>query len=48
MSVVLDLADIQGNILEAYPKQGYFKGRTVLLTIGGDERRTPPPMAAIS
>ncbi|CAN2535391.1 MAG TPA: hypothetical protein VIF40_06485 [Methylosinus sp.] len=41
MSVVLDLADIQGNILEAYPKQGYFKGRTVLLTIGGDERRTP-------
>jgi Dyp-type peroxidase family len=36
MSVVLDLADIQGNILEAYPKQGYFKGRTLLLNIGGE------------
>ncbi|WP_400769877.1 Dyp-type peroxidase [Methylosinus sporium] len=38
MSVVLDLADIQGNILEAYPKQGYFKGRTILLNIGGDSK----------
>jgi Dyp-type peroxidase family len=43
MSVVLDLADIQGNILEAYPKQGYFKGRTILLNIGGD---TSPRRAA--
>lgn len=40
MSVVLDLADIQGNILDAYPKQGYFKGRTILLTIGGDNEKT--------
>lgn len=35
MAVVLDLADIQGNILSPYGKQGYPKGRCILLHIGG-------------
>src|SRR5580658_5654772 len=33
MAVVLDLADIQGNILTAYGKQGFPKGRFITLHI---------------
>lgn len=33
MSVALDLADIQGNILNAYGKQGFPKGRNILLNV---------------
>jgi Dyp-type peroxidase family len=35
MAVVLDLADIQGNILAGYGKQGFPKGRYILLHIDG-------------
>lgn len=35
MAVDLDLADIQGNILAAYGKQGYPTGRFILLHIDG-------------
>lgn len=35
MAVVLDLADIQGNILAAYGKQGYPTGRFILLHVDG-------------
>lgn len=35
MAVVLDLADIQGNILAAYGKLGYPIGRCILLHIAG-------------
>ncbi|PWB82753.1 MAG: hypothetical protein C3F11_10290, partial [Methylocystaceae bacterium] len=35
MAVALDLADIQGNILAAYGKQGYPTGRFILLHIDG-------------
>src|SRR5271155_4163532 len=37
MAVVLDLADIQGNILTAYGKQGFPKGR--LITLHVDDAR---------
>jgi Dyp-type peroxidase family len=37
MSVVLDLADIQGNILAPYAKQGYFTGRMILLHVDAAE-----------
>jgi len=33
MAVALDLADIQGNILRAYGKQGFPKGRFITLHI---------------
>ena len=33
MAVQLDLADIQGNILAAYGKQGFPKGRAILLNV---------------
>ena len=33
MAVVLDLADIQGNILTAYGKQGFPKGRCITLNV---------------
>ena len=33
MAVVLDLADIQGNILSAYGKQGFPKGRFITLHV---------------
>jgi Dyp-type peroxidase family len=36
MSVVLDLADIQGNILAGYGKQGFPKGRYILFHIDGE------------
>ncbi len=40
MSVNLDLADIQGNILAAYGKQGYPIGRVMLFRIdGGDAEK---------
>src|SRR6516165_1541446 len=34
MAVALDLADIQGNILSAYGKLGFPKGRFILLHVG--------------
>jgi Dyp-type peroxidase family len=37
MAVVLDLADIQGNILAGYGKQGFPKGRYILFHIDGDD-----------
>ena len=37
MAVKLDLADIQGNILIPYAKQGFFKGRNMLFHIGDDK-----------
>jgi Dyp-type peroxidase family len=37
MAVELDLADIQGNILTAYGKLGFPKGRVVLFHIGNNE-----------
>ena len=37
MGVVLDLADIQGNILAAYGKQGYPKARCILLRVMGQD-----------
>jgi Dyp-type peroxidase family len=40
MAVVLDLADIQGNILAAYGKQGYPWGRIILLEVGGADDET--------
>ncbi len=36
MAVELDLADIQGNILIPYAKQGFFKGRFMLFHIDKD------------
>jgi Dyp-type peroxidase family len=36
MAVVLDLADIQGNILAGYGKQGYPTGRNILFHIDGE------------
>ncbi len=33
MAVELDLADIQGNILSGYGKQGFYKGRFMLFHI---------------
>jgi hypothetical protein len=40
MAVELDLADIQGNILIPYAKQGFFKGRIMLFHIGDDKADT--------
>jgi hypothetical protein len=37
MAVELDLADIQGNILTAYGKEGFPKGRFMLFHIGNKE-----------
>jgi len=37
MAVALDLADIQGNILAGYGKQGFPKGRYILFHIDGDD-----------
>src|SRR5258705_13564137 len=36
MAVALDLADIQGNILRAYGKQGFPKGRFITLHVDVD------------
>lgn len=38
MAPALDLADIQGNILGGYPKQGFPKGRFILLHV--DDRKS--------
>jgi Dyp-type peroxidase family len=40
MAVVLDLADIQGNILAGYGKQGFPIGRCILFHIGGADPET--------
>ena len=38
MTVHLDLADIQGNILTAYGKQGFPKGRFITLHVDEPDR----------